>query len=63
MAHAEEWKIHDDENFITLTKNGEIQHGNNFYFNFKETPLISTLISAPKLGSKLRKTVFKGMRK
>ena len=34
MAHAEEWKIHDDENFITLTKNGEIQHGNNIYFNF-----------------------------
>ena len=34
MAHADEWKINDDEDFITLSKNGEIQHGNNIYFNF-----------------------------
>ena len=31
---ADPWQIDQDENFITLKKNGEIQHGNNIHFNF-----------------------------
>tara|TARA_Y100000996_G_scaffold338274_1_gene275099 strand:+ start:3616 stop:4104 length:489 start_codon:yes stop_codon:yes gene_type:complete len=34
VAHADDWRIDDNENFITLSKNGEIQHGNNIYFSF-----------------------------
>ena len=31
---ADPWQIDQDENFITLKKNGEIQHGNKIHFNF-----------------------------
>ena len=31
---ADPWLIDQDDNFITLKKNGEIQHGNNIHFNF-----------------------------
>ena len=34
FALADPWQIDQDENFITLKKNGEIQHGNNIHFNF-----------------------------
>ena len=34
FALADPWQIEQDENFITLKKNGEIQHGNNIHFNF-----------------------------
>ena len=33
---AEPWQINDDENYITLKKNGEIQHGNKIHFNFNK---------------------------
>ena len=33
-AKADDWKISDDENYISLSKNGEIQHGNKIYYNF-----------------------------
>ena len=34
FALTDPWQIDQDENFITLKKNGEIQHGNNIHFNF-----------------------------
>ena len=33
-AKADDWQISQDENYISLSKNGEIQHGNKIYFNF-----------------------------
>ena len=33
-AKAEDWQISQDENYISLSKNGEIQHGNKIYYNF-----------------------------
>ncbi|NDH17102.1 MAG: hypothetical protein EBY48_08525, partial [Opitutae bacterium] len=33
-SQADDWIIEDQENYITLKKNGEIAHGNNIYFNF-----------------------------
>ena len=33
-SQADDWIIEDQENYITLKKNGEIGHGNNIYFNF-----------------------------
>ena len=38
---ADPWQIDQDENFITLKKNGEIQHGNNIHFNFDKDNLLS----------------------
>ena len=34
VLQADPWQIDQDENFITLKKNGEIQHGNSIHFNF-----------------------------
>ena len=34
VLQADPWQIDQGENFITLKKNGEIQHGNNIHFNF-----------------------------
>ncbi len=31
---ADPWHIDQDNNFVNLKKNGEIQHGNNIYFSF-----------------------------
>ena len=33
-AKADDWQISQDENYISLSKNGEIQHGNKIYYNF-----------------------------
>ena len=33
-SQADDWIIEDQENYITLKKNGEITHGNNIFFNF-----------------------------
>ena len=33
-SQADDWIIEDQEDYITLKKNGEIAHGNNIYFNF-----------------------------
>ena len=35
-SQADEWIIEEQENYITLKKNGEIAHGNNIYFNFQK---------------------------
>ncbi len=31
---ADDWEIREGENYISLSKNGEIQHGNKIYYNF-----------------------------